>query len=386
MSDSHTRAAMVSILLCCAAGACGPIMDERLPDRTERVRAYPSALVAQSKVPGIQYLVMDSTRTLFEYDGGWADIRGQVPMESSTTMMAYSMSKTITAAAVLRLVEARRIGLDDPLDRYVASSPYGPSVTVRQLVSHTSGIPNPIPLRWVHAAARHAAFDENAALAAVLREYHDLRFPPGTKYAYSNIGYWLLGRVVESASGEAFTSYVTEHVLSPLGISPQELGFAILDSAHHAAGYLEKYSLLNLVKGFLIDSELVGGYEGPWLRIRSHYPNGPAFGGLVGTARGFGTFLQDQLRQHSAIFNDTTRALFFEPQRTAQGGDVPMTLGWHIGDLGGMRFFYKEGGGGGFHNMMRVYPAYGLATVVITNATGFNVNRCLNTLDRQFLP
>ena len=63
-----------------------------------------------------------------------------------------------------------------------------------------------------------------------------------------------------------------------------------------------------------------------------------------------------------------------------------MTLGWHIGDLGGMRFFYKEGGGGGFHNMMRVYPAYGLATIVITNATGFNVNRCLNTLDRQFLP
>jgi len=361
-------------------------MDERLPDRTDRVRAYLSALVAQSKVPGIQYLVMDSTRTLFEYDGGWADIRGQVPMESSTTMMAYSMSKTITAAAVLRLVEARRIGLDDPLDRYVASSPYGPSVTVRQLVSHTSGIPNPIPLRWVHAAARHAAFDENAALAAVLREYHDLRFPPGTKYAYSNIGYWLLGRVVESASGEAFTSYVTEHVLSPLGISPRELGFAILDSTRHAVGYLEKYSLLNMGKGFLIDSELVGGYEGPWLRIRSHYPNGPAFGGLVGTARGFGKFLQDQLRQHSAIFNDTTRALFFEPQRTAQGRDVPMTLGWHIGDLGGMRFFYKEGGGGGFHNMMRVYPAYGLATVVITNATGFNVNRCLNTLDRQFLP
>ena len=114
MSDAHTRAPMVSILLCCAAGACGPIMDERLPDRTERVRAYLSALVAQSKVPGIQYLVMDSTRTLFEYDGGWADIRGHVPMESSTTMMAYSMSKTITAAAVLRLVEARRIGLDDP--------------------------------------------------------------------------------------------------------------------------------------------------------------------------------------------------------------------------------------------------------------------------------
>lgn len=63
-----------------------------------------------------------------------------------------------------------------------------------------------------------------------------------------------------------------------------------------------------------------------------------------------------------------------------------MTLGWHIGDLDGVRFFYKEGGGGGFHCMMRLYPAAGVGTVVMTNATGFNVRRFLDTTDSSFIP
>jgi hypothetical protein len=62
-----------------------------------------------------------------------------------------------------------------------------------------------------------------------------------------------------------------------------------------------------------------------------------------------------------------------------------MTLGWHVGDLGGIPFFYKEGGGGGFHCEMRVYRAAGVATVVMTNATRFDVKGCLNSLDRAFL-
>jgi D-alanyl-D-alanine carboxypeptidase len=76
------------------------------------------------------------------------------------------------------------------------------------------------------------------------------------------------------------------------------------------------------------------------------YPNGPAFGGIVGTARGFGIFLQDQLRRHSQLFDDTTRGLFYASQATAAGKPVPMTLGWHVAELDGKRFF-KEGGGGG---------------------------------------
>ena len=62
-----------------------------------------------------------------------------------------------------------------------------------------------------------------------------------------------------------------------------------------------------------------------------------------------------------------------------------MTLGWHIGSGNGVSFFYKEGGGGGFHSLMRPYPTSGLATVMMTNATGFDVRRLLDAVDPQFL-
>jgi len=72
--------------------------------------------------------------------------------------------------------------------------------------------------------------------------------------------------------------------------------------------YLEKYSAMNLVKRWLINRELTGTYSGRWLRIASHYVDGPAYGGLVGNAVGFGRFLQDLLREHSRLFGDETRA------------------------------------------------------------------------------
>ena len=351
----------------------------------QHVESYLNALTTASKTPGIQYLVVTSTGVQFEHASGWADIRNRLHVDTATTMMAYSMSKTITAVAALQLVEAGRVALDDPVEQYAGSLPYGSSVTVRQVISHTSGIPNPIPLRWVHPAERHRSFDENAALADVLRDYPRLSTAPGSKYAYSNIGYWLLGKVVERASGETFSSYVTEQILRPLAIEPRELGYVVADPTHHATGYLEKYSLMNLAKAFLIDRELVGDYSGRWLAIRSHYLNGPAFGGLVGAARAFGKFLQDQLRERSVLFNDTTRQLFYTQQQTARGMPVPMTLGWHIGQIHGARLFYKEGGGGGFHCMMRLYPGAGIGTVVMTNATGFDVRKLLDTVDAWFL-
>lgn len=371
-------------MLALALVACEPAMDERQPRGAARARAYLSAEIERHRTPGLQYIVVDSAGTRLAYDGGWADVARRVPMESTTTLMAYSMSKTITAVAVLQLVQAGRVGLDDPVDRYVDSLPYGPGITVRQLISHTSGLPNPIPLRWVHRPG-DPAFDEGRALAAVLAANPKLSSVPGSKYRYSNIGYWLLGKVVERASGRSFVRYVTDHIFAPLGASPSELGYAIADPARHASGYLEKYSFLNVFKGWLIDRALVGEYAGPWLRIEPHYPNGPAFGGVVGNARGFALFLADELRGHSALLDDSTRALLHTAQRTTAGTPVPMTLGWHMGVLDGTPFFYKEGGGGGFHAMMRVYPTRGIASIVMANATGFDVKRCQNTVDREFL-
>ena len=347
-----------------------------------RVRSTLDAFVRASRTPGLQYVAVDSSAILFEQHDGFADLAARRPMLAGTTQMAYSMSKTITAAAVLQLVERGRVGLDDSVARYLDWQPYGNRPTVRQLLAHMSGAPNPLPLRWVHPAAAHATFDERSALLDVLRAHPRLAFAPGAKYAYYNIGYWLLGGIVARASEQPFTTYVEANVLRPLDLGPQEIGYTVADRAQHATGYLEKYSLINLAKSWLIDPALVGDYAGRWLQIRDHYPNGPAFGGLVATAGAFARFVQDQLRAHSRLFGDATRALLNEPQRTTSGRSVPMTLGWHIGEVGGARYFFKEGGGGGFHSLMRLYPDRRIGTVVMTNATGSKIARLLDAVDR----
>ena len=338
-----------------------------------------------SQTPGLQYVVVEAGGTLFEYAGGWADIQHQIAMTLETTLMAYSMTKTFTAVAMLQLVEQGKVGLDDEMDGYLPDTPYrGRRITLRQLLDHTSGLPNPIPLRWVHLAEEVARFDEDAVLDRVLDENPALSFEPGSKFAYSNIGYWLLGKIIEQVTEQSYSDFVRASMLLPLGLSAQEMDFAIPDQARHANGYLAKYSLTNLVKGFVTDSKFWGGYEGNWLRIKSHYINGPSFGGLVGAARSFACFLQDQLRAESALFSPKTKGLLETRQTDDSGRPIPMTLGWHIGETNGATYFFKQGGGDGFHSEMRLYQTRGIASVVMANCTNFNSTRFLNRVDRAF--
>jgi CubicO group peptidase (beta-lactamase class C family) len=351
----------------------------------QSVRAHLESIVRASQAPGLQYVAVSAEGPVFEYVGGWADLVRRRPMNSDTTMMAYSMSKTFTAAAVLQVIDALHLSLDESISRFVDFCPYGPEVTIRRLLAHTAGIPNPIPLAWIHTPAAHQTFDEHAALARVLRRHTRPSFAPGTKYGYSNIGYWLLGEFVQKVTGVAFAAYVAQKVLQPLGVTPRELGYEIPSLPEHARGYLEKYSLMNVFKRFMVGREFIGNYCGRWLEIYPHYLDGAAFGGLVGTARGFAKFLQDQLRPQSVLFGDSTRADFYTQQQTNDGSTVPTSLGWHIGSLDERRLYFKEGGGGGFHCMMRLYPSSGIGSVVMTNATGFNVHRLLDSMDSTVL-
>jgi D-alanyl-D-alanine carboxypeptidase len=341
---------------------------------------------AESQVPGIQYCIVDNEETLFEYATGWADIQGQHKMTLDTTMMAYSMTKTFTAVAILQLVEQGKLGLDVRIDRYLPDIPLCRyPITIRQLLDHTSGLPNPIPLRWAHLAEEAPVFNENMALAQVLHDNSRLAFDPGRKYAYSNIGYWLLGKIVEQATAQSYPAYVRTNILGPLHLSVQEMDFVIPDPAHHAYGYLAKYSMMNLLKGFVTDSKFWGEYEGNWLRLKNHYLNGPAFGGLVGTASGFSHFLQDQLRIESILFDPETKRLFETQQVDGAGRPIPMTLGWHIGETRGVIYLFKEGGGGGFHCEMRLYPTKGIGSIVMVNSTEFKSTAFLNRVDYSML-
>src|SRR5512143_145199 len=344
-----------------------------------RIRDRLDALVAAGASPGLQYTTVTRGGECVTHAVGFADVGARTALTATTRLVAYSMSKTVTAAAVLRLAATGRLGIDDPADRYV-EIPYGPGVTVRRLLCHTAGLRNPIPLRWVHRPAQHAAFDERAALRAVVARNPRLIAAPGTRFAYSNLGYCLLGAIVEACTRQPFTTYVARELLAPLGIAPPRLGYS-LEGSDTASGYLEKWSWLNLLKRFFVDGQYIDRYEGRWLKIRPHYVDGPAFGGLIGTTAAFGTWLGDLLGE-SRVLPGAAQAWLFEQQHLLSGEPVPMTLGWHVGELDGTRHYFKEGGGGGFHSMMRLYPERGRGSVIIGNATGFRAGTALDALDR----
>ena len=334
--------------------------------------------------PGIQYIIADKNSVILEQSAGLADVKNRTPLSLHHTMAAFSMTKTITAIAILQLVESQKLYLDDRVDNY-REHPYSPYITIRQLLNHTSGIPNPIPLKWVHLADRDDKFNEDAALDLVLRQNPKSDHAPGKKFAYSNIGYWLLGKVIEAVSKQDYQTYVRRNVFRPLKLKAGEIDFKFIAPPQHAKGYLAKYSFLNLMKGFVTSKEVWGEYEGRWLHMKDVYLNGPAFGGAIGSAKAFSRILQDLLSEESLVLGKSAKQLLSTQEKNSAGNLIAMTLGWHIGKQNGLRYFYKEGGGAGFHGEMRIYPYEGLASVIMANRTSFNSRRELSRIDKNFI-
>ncbi|MHB9028104.1 MAG: serine hydrolase domain-containing protein, partial [Candidatus Latescibacterota bacterium] len=321
-------------------------------------------------MPGMQYLVVDADSIRFEYCGGRRNIGAGLPVTPDTTFMFSSSTKVLTAAAVLQLVERGRVDLEESLNAYYPDHPYGPQVTILHLLNQTSGIPNPAPLTWLHLVEEHNTFDEDEALRKVLADHPRRAFSPGKKYAYSNISYWLLGKVIRTVSGVSYCDYLRHNILEPLGVRQTELDCLIPDLSRHAGGYQKEYSPLSAILYLMMDRKMLDGTETGWIRLRPVYMNGPSYGGLIGTARGFSRFLQDQLRAESVLFNPGTKKLFFSLQRTSRGKEIVTTLGWHKGRASGVRYYGKPGGGPGYQSNIRVYPEMGIATVRLMNKTG----------------
>jgi CubicO group peptidase (beta-lactamase class C family) len=340
--------------------------------------------LSTSNGPGLQYIVVDKGSIIFEHSTGLSDVEQKKPLRLSQTMAAFSMTKTLTAIAVLQLIEHKKINIDDPVLEYF-KHPYNAEITIRQLLNHTSGIPNPIPLKWVHLAENHDIFDEQKALTQVLKENPYSDSLPGTEYKYSNIGYWLLGKVIEKASGKKYVDYVTENIFVLLGLTSDEIGFLIKSMNNHAKGYVKKWSFMNLIGRFLIDGSVFGNDEGGWIHTKNVYLNGPSFGGTVGSARAFSRILQDLLSEKSELLGASVKQMLYSQQKVESGKKIDMTLGWHIGQLNNLTYYYKEGGGAGFSSEMRIYSESGLASVLMTNRTSFNFKKNMSKLDKNFV-
>lgn len=352
----------------------------------EKVRRCLEEMIEDADTPGVQYMMLSADSILFSFTGGLADLEQQSSFSDSTTLHAFSVTKTFTALAVLQLEEAGKINLDDPVQNYVPDLPYKITFTIHQLLNHTSGLPNPIPLRWVHLLDEHPGFDYSAFIDEVLTENDELDNQPGENFSYSNVGYLILGRLIEKVSGEDYRSYIQRHIIDSLSLSPPAyLGFEIPDTAKHAHGYIKKWSFLNLGLNFVFDKGkfMNGSYDG-WTQFNYFYLNGYAYGGLIGNAQGFAAYLQTLLK-HDRLVSDRQKAKLFKSQQTLDGETQEYCLGWYRGKLINETYYAHAGGGGGYYCEIRLYPSRKMASVIMLNRTGVSDKRILDNLDTFFL-
>jgi CubicO group peptidase (beta-lactamase class C family) len=243
---------------------------------------------------------------------------------------------------------------------------------VRHLLSHSSGLRNPLPIRWVHPAGAPAP-DQRAFLARLLAKQRKPRFEPGSRAAYSNVGYLALGAVIDAAAGARYEDVVRRELLEPLGMA--RTGFHWTEPGVAAqprvVGYQKASRPLAAVVGRMLPPGILGERTGKLVALEPFELDGPAYGGLIGP-------VTDAARLVALHCNDGVvdgcRVLGAESVRamatiTTTGKPYDLGLGWfrERGDSGPHVEHY--GGGMGFWNVLRYDPTTGRGAAVMSNIT-----------------
>ena len=334
--------------------------------------------LTSAKVPGLSAAIVREGQ-VDDASAGLADIDAAAPATSDTAYLWFSMTKIVTATAAMQLAESGALDLDDPVARFVPEFPKPrtgwPEVRVRHLMSHSSGLPNPVPVRWVHPAGAPGRDPRQFALE-LLGRHSRLRSPAGSKAVYSNVGYIVLGEVIAAAAGQSYEDYVSNHILKPLSMSRTGFTYEGL-GADVATGYQSRFSPMTPLFRVLLPAGIVGGKAGRFIKFNRFNVDGPAYGGLVGSVRDAARFMAVHLNDGE---HDGARLLSPESVKTMQtiqasGRKLDVGFGWFRRGADRSRaelHLEHLGGGGGFWNMMRVYPERGLGVLTMGNVTSYD--------------
>jgi CubicO group peptidase (beta-lactamase class C family) len=347
--------------------------DGRLCPVLGTARDVISSLMSRHHVPGLSLAVTDTERVLFAEGFGSADLAAGRPATPETRYLWFSMSKIATATAAMTLVDTGRLDLDEPVDSAIRGfrSRRGDRAVVRELLNHTAGAGNPLPLRWVLPADASSDGAREAA-AAILARHGRPRRPPGGPARYSNIGYLALAQVIERASGQRFEDFVRRAVLEPAGMS--STGYAVPIGGDLATGYVRMPRPLAPLLRVVVPASIVGERRGDQVALRPFRVAGAGYGGLIGpvgdAARLLRLHLADgEIDGNRVLAAGTTRAM---RRIDTPGKPFDLGLGWfrRAADRDATPPFVEHWGtGGGFWNAMRLYPDLGLGIVVMANTT-----------------
>ena len=330
-----------------------------------------AADLERAGVPGAALAVVDRAGEVSTAVLGLADVASRSAVAPDTVFHLFSATKLYTAAAVVLLAEQGRLGLDDPVTEHLDGLDLAHPVTIRQLLTHTSGLPDTLKA----FVAVHLAGDPVPSTSEALARYRlDKGKPPGTEVAYRNVNFALLGEVVAVVAGQPYEAFVTRALLEPLG-SGARFSYDEDQRTRAATGYLGRWDpmrpalplLLPGTRGRLTQRP-VDGLVG----LNEFGLDTAAIGGLVGAVTDFVPFLQEFLRGDDGVLPRTAREEMLTVQAEGSAGvasTVGTGLGWKAGDVDGVRFWNHEGGGPGFATETRLYPDAGLGLVLLMNRT-----------------
>ncbi|MBI5932060.1 MAG: beta-lactamase family protein [Chloroflexi bacterium] len=324
--------------------------------------------------PGLSAIVVKGDEVVYANSFGMANGLEQIPASMDTTYHWWSMTKVPTAIAIMQLQEQGLLNIDDPVEKYLPFFQVeykGESVqriTIRQLLSHTSGVRDVVPaiIGWVHY--EDEIYNQTDLVKKYLPEYNELLFAPGSDSAYTNLGYMILGAVIEAISGQSYEEYITENILIPAGMN--NTGFLYTDkmTQNEAAGSHPIVHMFTPLLPFLLDmNALVREQQGKNLWLERVYLDVTPSSGLIGSISDIGELLKSLMTSETLLSENSKTAMMPTGKLLAE-----RPLGWAEYQLGEQPYVQHMGGGPGFATIMRLYPHEGLGIAILANSTSLD--------------
>jgi CubicO group peptidase (beta-lactamase class C family) len=276
--------------------------------------------VDQGEIPGYIALVARHGQVIRHEAHGLRDIENQLPFTTNTLCWIASITKPVTVAAAMTLIDSRKLALDDPVEKYLPefreqkdTNGLHHVFTIRHLMSHTSGLtPNPPTRRsaWPIGGPLDDSWLEQKLpdiVQTIARS--QLRFKPGSKFEYSNSALFVLGRVIELVSGKPYAEYVKDKILEPLGMT----------DTHYAPPASEAKRVATIYAWREAKRETVFRFN-PGVKIVNMAPDG----GLFSYPAQFVPFVQMFLNNDERVLSRRAVAEMLKEQISGWG------LGWEL--------------------------------------------------------
>jgi CubicO group peptidase (beta-lactamase class C family) len=328
-----------------------------MSDLSERADALFKAYIGG--VPGASLTIIKDGHLLLKRAYGLANIENGTNVKPETNFRLASLSKAFTAACILKLVEQRRLSLEDSIRSHIPElPPYADEINLRHVLWHVSGL-------YDYDSANLTGYRGQLHEADVLKLMKTAPppyFPPGSKYQYSNTGYVLLGVIVERVSGYPLPRFIDREVFQPLGMNNSVLFDAGKNIIRNRAyGYEEK--------------------TGKWV-MRDQSQTSALFGD-----GGVYSNIEDLAKWDEALYNDKlftreTLADVFTSGKLTGGEAAGYGYGWKISSLSGEKVIYHDGSTSGFNNVYIRIPSRKLSVIFLTNRNDFNLYGLKVTTDK----